>query len=205
MVCILGVLKNKDGLTIKEEMLSWLTKYYDVFCVEQEPPGLEFEYPAIKCVLNTAITLNEPVLYLHTKGSGNKIPTNYKEFMMHSSVNYPKTAKPEDCQRVVRLMWKKEFTENKEKYINAVNTDKPVVACPFTGKDKMSWQNGWIINPAAAKELLKTFHKDKNRYYYEHMFRFVPTIDVKGIVDNTCDIQIPHHKTMWDKIWTYYE
>lgn len=206
MLAILGVLKNKVGLEIKNEMLSWLRKEYNVFCCEQEPPGLQFEYPAIKCALKLAIEMNETVLYLHTKGSGNTIPPNYKNFMMHESVNFPKDAKPEDCQRVVRMMWAKEFTgENVKKYLNVLNTDEPTVACPLTGKEKITWQNGWIINPAGAKELLKTFHFDTNRYYYEWMFNNT-NVNVIGILGNNFNAyDEPHHKRMWDIIWTYYK
>lgn len=206
MLAVLGVLKNKIGLDIKAEMLSWLKKDYDVFCCEQEPPGLQFEYPAIKYALKMAIEMNEPVLYIHTKGSGNPIPPNYKNFMMHESINFPKDAKPEDCQRVVRMMWAKEFTgENLKKYLEVLNTDKPIVACPLTGKEKITWQNGWIINPAGAKELLKTFHLDKNRYYYEWMFNNT-NVNVIGLLSNECNAyDEPHHKTMWDIIWKFYK
>ena len=205
MICILGCLDNEEGLKICQEMRSWLDKEHSVFVVHQAPPGSKFEYPAIKCALDTSIRLNEPVLYLHTKGSGNPIPSNYKNFMMHESVNFPKDAKPEDCQRVVRMMWAKEFTGEKlKKYLAVVNTDKPTVACPLTGKEKITWQNGWIINPACAKELLKTFHLDKNRYYYEWMFNNTQ-IDVIGILSNSCHAyDEPHHKTMYDIIWNYF-
>ena len=205
MLAVLGVLKNKVGLEIKKEMLSWLEKEYDVFCCEQEPPGTQFEYPAIKCALNLAVEMNEPVLYVHTKGSGNLIPADYKNFMMHESVNFPKEAKPEDCQRVVRMMWAKEFTgENVKKYLKVLNTDEPTVACPLTGKEKITWQNGWIINPAGAKELLKTFHLDKNRYYYEWMFNNTK-VNVIGILSNNCHAyEEQHHKTMYDIIWKYF-
>ena len=32
--CVLGVLTTEAGLKIKEEMLSWLNDYYEVFVVE---------------------------------------------------------------------------------------------------------------------------------------------------------------------------
>ena len=188
MICILGCLDNEAGLEICKEMRSWLDSEHSVFVVHQNPPGNKFEYPAIKCALETSVLLNEPVLYLHTKGAGNKVPRDYKNYMMSPKVSYPKDAKPEDCQRVVRMMWQKEFTgENLKKYLDVLNTVKPTVACPLTGKEKITWQNGWIINSAGAKELLKTFHLDNNRYYYEHMFRNT-NIDVIGIVSNKCDI-----------------
>lgn len=110
MLAVLGVLKTEAGIEIKKEMLSWLEKEHDVLCIEQEPPGIEFEYPAIKTAIRLSIDMNEPVLYLHTKGAANKIPLNYKTAMMASTVNFPINAKPKDCQIIVRNMWKHEFT-----------------------------------------------------------------------------------------------
>lgn len=200
-LCVFGILKTDLGLTIKNEMLHWLSQYYEVLCIEQEPPGVLFEYPAINATLKLAIQLNEPVLYIHTKGAANKNAICPFQYQMHSSINLPKNATVDDTQVVVRQMWQVEFTKNIQKYFDAVNTDKPTVACPYTGKEKITWQNAWIINPAAAKELQKTFHLDKNRYYYETMF-VNTNIDVIGIVSNKCD-NIAPHKELWDSIWTY--
>lgn len=204
MICILGCLDTEEGLKICEEMCEWLDKEHSVFVVHQAPPGNKFEYPAIKRVIDAAITLNEPVLYLHTKGAANKIPLNYKTAMMSPEVKFPKEAKPEDCQKIVRLMWKEEFTGKKLlNYLRVVDTDSPVVACPLTGKEKLTWQNGWIINPSAAKELSKTFHFDNNRWYYEQLF-VNTNIKVNGILSN--DIHIGKAElNMWDIIWTYYK
>lgn len=204
MICILGCLDNEAGLSICKEMLEWIKKEHDVFVVHQAPPGIQFEYPAIKKVLDTAVLLNEPVLYLHTKGAGNPIPSCYKERMMAPTVNFPKEAKPEDCQKVVRMMWKKEFTgERLKEYLKAANTNEPVVVCPLTGKERLTWQNGWIINPAGAKELLKTFHLDKNRYYYETMFQSIP-VKIIGMLSENCNLSEQYHKTLWDIIWKFY-
>jgi hypothetical protein len=205
MICILGCLDNRNGLIICSEMLEWLEKEHTVLVVHQEPPGKAFEYPAIKMALETSIEKNEPVLYLHTKGAGNPIPTYYKERMMAKEVNYPKSAKPEDCQRVVRMMWKHEFTGKRLKdYLDAVNTSEPTVACPMTGKERLTWQNGWIINPAGAKELLKTFHLDKNRYYYECMFQNA-NIRIKGIISEDCNLSDFHHAKLWNLIWSFFK
>jgi len=156
MICILGCLNTKNGLIICKEMRSWLDTEHNVFEVHQEPPGKLFVYPAIKCAVDTAITMNEPVLYLHTKGAANPYPLHYKESMMASCVNYPKNAKPEDCQKIVRNMWKHEFTGQRlQRYIEEVNKEEPIIVCPFTGTEKYTWQNGFIINPLAAKELKK--------------------------------------------------
>lgn len=71
MLCILGVLKTAKGIQIKEEMLAWLNRMHDVFCVEQRTPGKMFEYPAIYYAIMLSIEMNEPVLYVHTKGAAN--------------------------------------------------------------------------------------------------------------------------------------
>ena len=62
MLCVLGVLKTSKGLQIKNEMLSWLNTKHNVFCVEQEPPGKLFEYPAIYYAIKLAIEMKERVL-----------------------------------------------------------------------------------------------------------------------------------------------
>ena len=96
-------------------------------------------FDTIKIVIKTAITMDEPVLYLHTKGAGNPIPKDYQHRMMHRTINFPATAKPEDCQKIVRNMWKHEFTgERLNLYIDKVNTPEPVVCCPYTGKEKVT-------------------------------------------------------------------
>ena len=191
MVCILGCLDTDEGKRIREEMRTWLDKEYDVFEVHQAPPGVMFEYPAIEKAFKTSICLNEPVLYLHTKGAANPIPLNYKTAMMSPLVHFPANAKPEDCQKIVRLMWKNEFTgERLTKYLDVLKSDDPIVACPFTGREKLTWQNGFIINPAAAKEILKTYHFDKNRWYYEQIF----------VNSNVGKDEL----RMWDIIWKYY-
>ncbi len=204
MLAVLGVLKTEAGIEIKKEMLSWLEKEHDVLCIEQEPPGIEFEYPAIKAAIRLSIDMNEPVLYLHTKGAANKIPLNYKTAMMAATVNFPISAKPKDCQIIVRNMWKHEFTGERLKlYNDIVNTTVPTVACPLTGKEKLTWQNGFILNSFAAKELLKTFHFTNNRWYYEQMFNNT-SINVKGVLSNDIHIGKDELK-MWDIIWKFYE
>lgn len=205
-LCVLGCLTTEEGKKIKAEMLEWLNKEYEVLCIDQEPPGKLFEYPAIKYALKLSIDMNQPVLYIHTKGAGNPIPKDYQNRMMHRTINFPKTAKPEDCQKIVRNMWKHEFTDKRLKlYLEKVKTDKPVVCCPYTGKEKITWQNGWIINPAAAKILSKAFHYDKDRYYFETLFSKIKEIDVIGMISNNCDLREPFHKSMWDDIWKFYE
>ena len=204
MICILGCLDTKNGLIICKEMRSWLDTEHDVFEVHQEPPGKLFEYPAIKCAVNAAITVNEPVLYLHTKGAYNLIPTHYKVSMMAPCVNFPKEAKPEDCQRIVRNMWKHEFTgESLQQYIKEANVNEPRVVCPFTGPEKYTWQNGFIINPSAAKEIKKFLKLETKRHYYETMLKDKPTIKVIGIRNNNIKDTLESRTIMWNYIWQF--
>jgi len=203
MICILGCLNTENGNKIKDEMCSWLNQEHNVFISYHD--GSKYEYPSILKVIHCSIELNEPVLYVHTKGAYNSVPLNYKTSMMAPDVNYPKEAKPEDCQKIVRNMWKHEFSGDRLKlYLDVVNTDKPVVACPLTGKEKITWQNGWIINPSAAKELLKTYHFDNSRYYYEQMFRNT-NINVIGLISNNININNNKHSDMWNIIWKFYD
>lgn len=82
--CVLGVLKSSRGLQIRDEMLSWLLKEYNVYCVEQEMPGKLFEYPALRFAQWLCTEKDcEDVLYVHTKGAG----------------------RPSDVQKKIRKMW----------------------------------------------------------------------------------------------------
>jgi len=149
MLCILGVLKTDKGLEIKKEMLNWLNNMHNVFCVEQDPPGILFEYPAIHYAIKVSIDMNEPVLYVHTKGAA-----NYAWY-----------------QTPVRQMWKNEFGTNRiNLYLNAVDCDEPAVATPISKFNGSTVFNGFIMNTAAAKLLSNTFHKSTDRFYFENLF-----------------------------------
>jgi hypothetical protein len=154
MICVFGVLKTKDGIKIRDEMLQWLEPLYDVLKIEQDPPGKLVEYPAIKFACQSAIEMNEPVLYLHTKGAAN--PNTW-------------------IQVPTRHVWKKEFgdKERAEKLFEiARDCPDPMVVCPFSGTGRETWFNGFIINPKAAKILLENLKKPEEceRHYYERMF-----------------------------------
>ena len=141
MICVFGVLKTKDGIKIRDEMLQWLEPLYDVLKIEQDPPGKLVEYPAIKFACQSAIEMNEPVLYLHTKGAAN--PNTW-------------------IQVPTRHVWKKEFgdKERAEKLFEiARDCPDPMVVCPFSGTGRETWFNGFIINPKAAKILLENLKK----------------------------------------------
>lgn len=170
-LCVFGVLKTEEGLKIKEEMLEWLNPLYNVLCIEQDPPGTMFEYPAIKYALQLSIDMGEPVLYIHTKGAANK-NTWY--------------------QKGVRNIWKNEFsnkTHVDEMFNLCENVNKPLVVCPFTGKTNITWFNAFIVNSEAAEitlPTLKTPTRD-NRWYYECIFNKHNDITVIGTLDNECN------------------
>lgn len=205
MICVLGCLDSKSGLVICKEMLSWLKPEHDVLEIHQPMPGSLYEYPALNYVIRTAIDMNEPVLYLHTKGAGNPIPPKMTDYILNEKIKHPKEVKPGDCQKTVRNMWKHEFTgERLNDYLKVVNTNEPYVACPLTGKEKVTWQNGFIINPAAAKILKNSFHLSKNRYYYENMF-CKTSIKVVGLISNSCHRENKiYQKIMWNYIWPFF-
>ena len=169
--CVFGILRTAAGLKIKDEMLKWLLPLYKVECVEQDPPGKEFEYPALKRAFETAVATNEPVLYLHTKGAANTL---------------------EVYQSYVRLIWQKLFG-NKERHDACFSAfefeDEPFVLCPYAGKTKATWFNGFIVSPKAASIALTRLLKPNEceRHYYEHELFNDPRIHVKGILRNDCD------------------
>lgn len=205
-LCVLGVLLTDEGKKIKSEMLEWLDPVFEAICVEQDPPGKLFEYPAIKRAAELSAEKNRPVLYIHTKGAANKVPA-WSGKMLNKKFNVPPTARPEDCQKTIRNLWKNEFTGKRlEEYLKRCNTDKPTVCCPYTGKEKWTWFNAWIINPTAAKLLVNTIKENSFRWYYERIFSDIKEIDVVGmrkndLVSSTFD----NTKDLWDDIWRFYE
>ena len=143
--CVLGVLKTKEGLAIKDEMMQWLTKSYNVITVEQDAPGELYEHPAIATAASLSVALNQPVLYLHTKGASN--------------IN--------QVQAVVRKMWQNEFAEP-YKYFVIATGPRPVIVAPEVSTDKRTWFNGFVLNPEAGKILEQHLHEIRSdRYFYE--------------------------------------
>ena len=166
VICVLGVLANERGLVIKKELLSWITAKYDCIAVNQDPPGKLFEYPALWVAQQTAISLNKPVLYLHTKGAAN--PKNVYN------------------QTRVRKLWQFEFDAHYTDYINLINSGDCVVACPFTGtKTHTTWMNGFMATPGAWK-IANNIVPPKNgdRYPYEHCFREAPVVGFGRIMND---------------------
>lgn len=147
--CVLGVLKTKEGLAIKSEMMQWLTKTYNVITVEQDSPGELFEHPAITTAASLSVALNQPVLYLHTKGAAN--------------IN--------QVQPVVRKMWQNEFSDP-YKYLVIATGPRPVIVAPEVSTDKCTWFNGFVLNPEAGKILEQHLHEIRSdRFYYESVAR----------------------------------
>lgn len=170
MICVFGILKTESGLKIKKEMLEWLKPIYEVIEVSQEPPGTQFEYPAIKKVCETAIERNEPVLYVHTKGAVNDTW----------------------IQKPTRFLWKQEFgtKERADKLFEIINnTEDPMVICPFSGSGRETWFNGFIINPKAATILIENLKKpdECERHYYERMFVELKNIRIFCSVNRFCN------------------
>lgn len=160
-LCVLGVLRTDLGMKIKAEMLSWLLPNYEVICVEQEAPGSMFEFPALKTASIISVARNEPILYLHTKGASN--PVVYRHQVM------------------VRRLWALEFTKNKDKYFDLVNSNEPIISCPYSGDKNETWWNGMFINTEAAKVLAEKMVLTDDRFYYETMCNKLG-ISVKALI-----------------------
>jgi len=208
MLVVLGCLLTEAGIKIKEEMLEHF-KEHNILCIDQNPPGILFEYPAIKCAAKLAVEMNESVLYVHTKGAGNPIPWYiYNKMPKLSIMDYkPKNAKAEDWQPSVRKMWYYEFNgERLKTYLKELRYDIPMVVCPFSEPKKSTWQNGFIINPLAGAELLKHLHQSTDRNYFEHIFENIDSIIVKGIVYNDIarNLDETNYK-MHQYIWSFYD
>ena len=175
-LCVLGSLLTEEGKHIKTEMLDWLTKEYNVLCIDQEPPGKLFEYPAIYYTIKLAISEQEPVLYVHTKGAA--YPTHQC-----------------NLQNKIRKIWQNEFTINKDKYFGNYTG----VITPYTGPNKETWFNAFVLYTDAALELRKTFHIDSNRFYYERMFCNT-NIQVHGVLrDDLISFDNNDHITQYVK------
>lgn len=157
-IAILNIYAVPRGLSIEEELLSWVSKYYNVIVVEHD--GTKFEYPGLslanKFVTNNDVTV--PIMYIHSKGS------------------YHVRRESEPCRR----MWRNEFTKRRQEYFDVVNTDIPMIAAPYQGELHRDWngiaikegevfnipyENGWIANPAAVKQM--NVFISNNRYDYE--------------------------------------
>ena len=168
-LCVFGVLKTLEGIQIKNEMLKWLNDKYEVLCIEQEPPGVLFEYPGIKYAAKLSIELNEPVLYIHTKGAANP----NKEWF----------------QPLVRTIWQQFYSAYTDKIFDiANNTKEPLVQTLFTGdKRRICWFNTFVMNQSASKIILEKLRISRDRYYYENMFAEMPNIKILAHLHSFCN------------------
>lgn len=165
----MGVLKTQKGLFIKERITKYLKPRFKILYIEQDPPGVLFEYPGIKYALKLAIDMRQPVLYIHTKGAADPHHMWY--------------------QTPVKKLWEQEFgTEKVENSYKKVCCDEPTIICPIAGDKKQTWWNGMIINTAAAKMILPTlktpdtltdnFVSPCSRWYYEEFMCNLPGLNV---------------------------
>jgi hypothetical protein len=160
--CVLGVLKTDAGIAIRDEMLKWLSPLYDVETVEVDPPNdVEFELPFLKRACEKAIECNEPVLYLHTKGA----------------------AMQNRAQPIVRELWRNEFTTERDKYFKAVDAEEPRAASYFASRCKsICWYNGFVMNVAAARNILSVLSVHEDRYWFEQQMLAEAHVNATGAV-----------------------
>ena len=93
---------------------------FNILYIEQEPPGTMYEYPAIKYALKMAVELDEPVLYIHTKGAADPYKMRY--------------------QSSAKKIWEHEFgTEKVIQNFKLVDTKVPTIACPVIGPNNETW------------------------------------------------------------------
>lgn len=167
--CVFGSMQTERGKKIEELTLRWLRPYYDVYVVKHD--GRDFEYTAIKFMHDFIGRKNASCLYLHTKGACNQ----------------------RECAIRVRRMWRYEFTERQKEYLKAIEGDGAIVATPYTGKEKVTWFNGWFANAEAIRTM--NLIKTRNRFWYE--YELFKDAEVKGmrlgnIVDTDNKLQTMH-------------
>ena len=166
--CVLSVLDTESGRMIANEMLSAYSKYYDVHIVKHD--GSEYEYPGIYYTRKLCLETKESVLYIHTKGAGNHIPRNPQNYINSKILSYS-GATMDVWQETVRKMWEHEFITKQTLYFSKINNStEPLIVCPFTGPDKSTWNNGFIMTYNAALKI-KEIKKSTDRYFFEHMFK----------------------------------
>lgn len=139
--CVLGSAQTELGKKIEEEMLTWLVPYFNVYLIRHD--GSTYEYAALKWMKDVMGRTNEPCFYLHTKGA------YFTRQVTHR----------------VHNMWRREFTTRQSEYLKAVDTDKPTMACPYTGSTHVPWYNGWVANAAAIRQM--PIIRTDDRFYYE--------------------------------------
>ena len=156
-LCIFGIMNNREGLTIANEMLSWLKPAYNVYEITHD--GTEFEYPALHRMQLICEDLEPetPVLYIHTRGAVNQYSTTVPS----------------------RKMWQQEFGHQGQKYIDIINTYTPTVATPFWTAYGETMYNGFMAN-AKAMQIIPPITKNTDRFYFEKLFNDNPYVRVIG-------------------------
>lgn len=141
MKCIFSIMNCPLGNKIANEMIVWLKPLFDV--TEVYHNGKEWEWPGINAACALSLSINEPVLYIHTKGAG------------HDN----------SAQKPIRDFWKKELTTKLPLYEKALETHD--VVCPITGKEKQTWFNMFMANPKAWDTIQNSLIKPnlENRYF----------------------------------------
>ena len=162
IICIFGVLVNKNGIKIEKEMLNWLLPEYNTYCVYQKYPGELYEYPGLRFAQWMLQEYNKTILlYLHTKGAFN--------------LNI--------YQLYIRKLWKNEFKYPRNKiYIQSILTNKTDISIPFR-KDRNTWFNGMFISKRAF-DIIPQIPVSKNRYFYEGNLFNATNIRIKGLIDD---------------------
>lgn len=169
-ICVFGILNNKIGREIENEMMEWLHDKYNVIRVYQEYPGVLYEYPALRFAQYFIMNSEkyDYCLYIHTKGA----------FMQNS------------CQPIIRKFWRDEFsTEKSTKYIDVISNENAVVSCPFSGPNRETWYNAFFANKKAWKSL-GTLTPSENRYVFEYMWRNFPDVKIIGIVADKIEAKL---------------
>ena len=200
--CVIGILDTPRGVDIGDELIQSFQE--DYFIIPVVHNGSRFEYPAIKCALEESVRINGPVLYIHTKGAGNSNPALSKS----DEIKYigPECCPPEgvsilDWQKTVRKMWKAEFVNHKDWYLNTCNTNEPVVAAPYISPQKHTWTNGFMFNPAAAK-LVYPLKFNPNRWSYEKLWNGTKCNCIGRVYDNM--IGYPAMYKWKADVWSHY-
>ena len=149
ILCIFGILENKNGYKIEKEMLEWLLPEYDVYCVYQKYPGILYEYPAIRFaqyIINNK--KKDYALYIHSKGA----------------------FYPSQLQNDIRNVWKNEYTKsNKINYVRPLKKNIADVTCIITNHGKITWFNSFFATKKGFNFLDK-IKPSKSRYDFESQF-----------------------------------
>lgn len=157
-LCVLNCLDTPKGVSIKDDMLSWLVPLYRVHVVCHD--GTEYEQDGLRYMKELMLSYNQPCLYLQTKGACRR-PV---------------------FSRIVRNMWRCEFGDEgrANMYFDVVRDGRlPVVACPFTDGTKVTRYNGFVVNVAAIKEAVIEWHGD--RWYQENLWEHNKVTDVRAM------------------------